>query len=59
VAYFTAHASKGFWPILNGGELAIIYSWLSLYFAAKGPGAFALSHAVDRAVHAEPSPARA
>jgi len=42
VAYFMAHAPKGFWPILNGGELAIIYSWLSLYFVAHGPGAFAL-----------------
>lgn len=59
VAYFTAHASKGFWPILNGGELAIIYSWLSLYFAAHGPGAFALGHEADRAIHVEPSPVRA
>ncbi len=42
VAYFLAHAPKGFWPILNGGELAIIYSWLSLYLVAHGPGAFAL-----------------
>ena len=42
VAYFMAHAPKGFWPILNGGELAIIYSWLSLYLVAHGPGAFAL-----------------
>ena len=41
-AYFMAHAPKGFWPILNGGELAITYSWLALYFAAKGPGAWAL-----------------
>lgn len=45
VAYFMGHASKGFWPILNGGELAIIYSWLSLYLAAEGPGAFALDNA--------------
>lgn len=42
VAYFMAHASKGFWPILNGGELAVVYSWLSLYLAAHGPGAWAL-----------------
>jgi putative oxidoreductase len=45
VAYFMGHASKGFWPIVNGGELAIIYSWLSLYLAAEGPGAFALDNA--------------
>jgi putative oxidoreductase len=41
-AYFMAHAPRGFWPIQNGGELAIIYCWLSLYLVAHGPGAFAL-----------------
>ena len=43
-AYFMAHAPQGFWPIRNGGELAIAYSWLSLYFAAQGPGAWALDN---------------
>ena len=41
-AYFMAHAPKGFWPILNGGELAIVYCWLALYLAANGPGAWAV-----------------
>ncbi len=40
--YFMAHAPQGLWPILNGGELAIIYSWLALYLAAKGPGSWSL-----------------
>jgi len=53
-AYFMAHAPKGFWPILNGGELAIIYSWLALYFVAHGPGAFAL----EARVSSRPEPAR-
>ena len=44
VAYFMGHASKGFWPIVNQGELAIIYCWLALYLAAHGPGAWALDH---------------
>ena len=43
-AYFMGHGSQGFWPILNGGELALVYSWLSLYLAARGPGAWALDH---------------
>jgi putative oxidoreductase len=43
-AYFLAHAGKGFWPIQNGGELAIVYCWLSLYLAAQGPGAWALDN---------------
>lgn len=41
-AYFIGHAGRGFWPILNGGELAIVYSWLALYLAAQGPGAWSL-----------------
>jgi putative oxidoreductase len=43
-AYFLGHAGKGFWPILNGGELAIVYSWLSLYLTVRGPGAWALDN---------------
>ena len=43
-AYFIGHAPRGFWPILNGGALAIAYSWISLYLAAQGPGAMALDN---------------
>lgn len=38
VAYFMAHAPQGFWPILNHGELAVVYSFLFLYLAAAGGG---------------------
>lgn len=48
-AYFTAHASQGFWPILNGGELALTFSWLFLFFAAHGPGAWAIDNLGGRA----------
>ena len=41
-AYFMGHAPKGFWPIVNQGEMAIIYCWLALYYAAAGPGAWSL-----------------
>jgi putative oxidoreductase len=44
VAYFTGHAPKGFWPTLNGGELAIVYCWFYLYLAAHGPGGWALDN---------------
>ena len=37
-AYFMAHAPRGFYPILNRGELAIIFCFLFLYFAAAGAG---------------------
>lgn len=38
VAYFMAHATRGFYPILNGGELAILYCFVFLFIAAAGPG---------------------
>jgi putative oxidoreductase len=38
VAYFQAHAPRGMWPIMNGGELAVLYCFLFLYFAAVGSG---------------------
>jgi putative oxidoreductase len=37
-AYFIAHASKGFWPAVNGGEVAILFSFIFLYLAFAGPG---------------------
>jgi len=42
VAYFTVHAPGGFWPIVNGGELAVVYCFLFLYFAANGGGIWSL-----------------
>jgi len=41
-AYFMVHAPEGFWPVLNGGELAAFYSFLFLYLAARGGGVFSL-----------------
>ena len=48
VGYFYGHAPNGFWPKVNGGELAVLYCWLWLYFAAQGPGAWALDHLLRR-----------
>ena len=42
VGYFMMHAPQGFLPILNGGELAVLYCFTFLYFAAAGGGAFSL-----------------
>jgi putative oxidoreductase len=38
VAYFIAHAPHDFWPIVNRGELAVLYCFLFLYLAAAGGG---------------------
>jgi putative oxidoreductase len=42
VAYFLKHASMGFWPILNKGELAVLYCFVFLYIASKGSGALSV-----------------
>jgi putative oxidoreductase len=38
VAYFMVHAPGGFWPIVNKGELAVLYCFVFLYVASKGSG---------------------
>ncbi len=42
VAYFQAHLPRGFWPVVNGGELAALYSFLFLYLAAIGSGKWSI-----------------
>jgi putative oxidoreductase len=37
-AYFNAHMPRGHWPIQNGGELAVLYCFLWLFFCAAGAG---------------------
>ena len=40
VAYFMVHAKQGFWPVLNKGELAVVYCFLFLYIACRGGGRY-------------------
>lgn len=42
VAYFQGHASKGFWPTLNGGQPAVFYCFFFLYLSAVGAGAWSI-----------------
>jgi len=49
VAYFMAHAPQGFFPILNQGELAIVYCFAFLYLAAAGAGPISVDAARARA----------
>ena len=50
VAYFMGHASKGnaLLPMLNGGELAVAWSFTFLYMAVVGAGAWALDNVIGR-----------
>jgi putative oxidoreductase len=42
VAYFLVHAPRDFWPILNNGELAALFCFVFLAFAAIGGGPFSV-----------------
>jgi putative oxidoreductase len=42
VAYFMVHAPRDFFPLLNGGELAIVYCFIFLYFWLAGGGEWSL-----------------
>jgi putative oxidoreductase len=49
VAYFYAHAPAGFYPILNRGELAVLYTFTFLYLAAAGGGPLSLDRLLRKA----------
>jgi len=41
-AYFIDHFPKSFWPLVNMGEVAILFCFILLYIAAAGPGAWSV-----------------
>jgi putative oxidoreductase len=47
-AYFIAHAPRGFFPLLNQGEAAILFCFIFLYIAAAGPGPLSLDAVIRR-----------
>ena len=47
-AYFMAHAKGGFWPIVNKGELAVVYCFAFLYIAARGAGPYSVDGMMRR-----------
>jgi putative oxidoreductase len=42
IAYFHSHAPRGFFPILNGGDGAILYCFIFFYLAFAGAGPLSL-----------------
>jgi putative oxidoreductase len=46
VAYFMVHNPQNFWPILNGGELAALYCFVFLMYAAIGGGRYSLDQLI-------------
>jgi putative oxidoreductase len=61
VAYWYAHAPQDFFPVNNGGDAAILYCFLFLFFVFSGPGPWSLDWALSRVrattrAEAEPQP---
>lgn len=48
VAYFMVHFPQSFWPILNKGELAALYSFIFLYIASRGDGKYSLKRLAQK-----------
>lgn len=47
-AYFIGHAPRGFYPSVNGGNLAIMYCFVFLYLAFAGGGPWSVDEALRR-----------
>jgi putative oxidoreductase len=45
VAYFMVHAPRGFFPLLNGGELAALYCFVFLFISTRGAGIWSIDGA--------------
>jgi putative oxidoreductase len=48
VAYFMVHAPKSFFPLINGGTLAIMYCFTCLYLSTAGAGPWSVDAAMKR-----------
>ena len=59
VAYFMAHTPRGFFPLLNGGGLAIVYCFIFLYFWIAGGGEWSLDRLRAPGSASAVSPSRA
>ncbi|SER45887.1 putative oxidoreductase [Faunimonas pinastri] len=49
-AYFMAHFPKSFWPAVNGGDAAILFCFIFLYFAAAGGGSWSIDRLIRRRI---------
>src|SRR3984957_16064672 len=48
VAYFMVHAPRSFFPLVNGGTLAIMYCFACLYLSTAGAGPWSVDAAMKR-----------
>jgi putative oxidoreductase len=55
VAFFYVHFPQGPIPLLNKGELAVLYCFLFLYLASRGAGIWSIDAAIGRNTHTDTS----
>jgi putative oxidoreductase len=48
VAYFLVHFPQSFWPAVNGGEPAILFCFIFLYFVFAGAGPWSVDAMIAR-----------
>jgi putative oxidoreductase len=48
VAYFTAHAPRALFPLLNSGDAAVLYCFVFLYLFFAGPGPWSIDATMKR-----------
>lgn len=51
VAYFIAHAPQSFFPVLNGGDAAILFCFVFLYLVFAGPGPWSIDARRNTSAH--------
>ena len=52
VAFFMSHFPQHWNPLVNQGELAVLYCFLFLYMASRGSGVWSVDAAMHRGAHA-------
>ena len=48
IGYFRTHAPRGFWPLLNGGEITVFYAFCFLWLSAAGAGPWSVDWLIWR-----------
>jgi len=47
-AYWAVHGTHAWLPLMNHGELAVIYCFLFLFISSKGSGIFSIDHFLEK-----------
>jgi len=47
-AYWTVHSTHAVLPLVNSGELAIIYCFLFLFISTRGSGLFSIDNFMEK-----------